>query len=94
MIDDLFSWDKAKNEKLIKERGVSFEDIVSCIAEGRVLDLIVHPNLARYKNQMMWIVEKDNYAYLVPFVMDGDRLFLKTVIPSRKDTKKYLGRAT
>ena len=32
-----------------------------------------------------------NYAYLVPYVQENeDSVFLKTIIPSRKATKKYL----
>jgi hypothetical protein len=31
------------------------------------------------------------YVYLVPFVEDEKLIFLKTIIPSRKATKEYLG---
>lgn len=31
-----------------------------------------------------------NYAYLVPCVENEKEYFLKTIIPSRKATKKYL----
>jgi len=31
-----------------------------------------------------------NYAYLVPFVETESEIFLKTIIPSRKATRKYL----
>jgi hypothetical protein len=37
------------------------------------------------------VVEIEGYAYLVPCVINGDEYFLKTIIPSRKATKKYLG---
>lgn len=40
--------------------------------------------------QSIYIVEIDDYAYLVPFVVDGDVHFLKTIIPSRKATRRYL----
>jgi len=36
------------------------------------------------------VVEYGKYAYLVPFVEDSDKVFLKTIIPSKKATKKYL----
>ena len=42
----------------------------------------------------MWVVEVDDYAYLVPFVESDSEVFLKTVIPSRKATKQYLGEKT
>jgi len=31
------------------------------------------------------------YAHLVPYVMDGDDYFLKTIIPNRKENKKVKG---
>jgi hypothetical protein len=49
-----------------------------------------HYNKKKYPNQKILIVDVDGYAYLVPFVKDGNELFLKTIIPSRKATKKYL----
>jgi len=38
----------------------------------------------------MFIINVENYAYLVPFIESQDVIFLKTIIPSRKATKKYL----
>jgi len=38
----------------------------------------------------MFIVNIDDYAYLVPFAEKEEEIFLKTIIPSRKATKKYL----
>jgi len=32
-----------------------------------------------------------NYVYLVPFVENEEGKFLKTIIPSRKATREYLG---
>jgi hypothetical protein len=46
--------------------------------------------LDKYPNQKMLIVNINNYAYIVPFVRDEKYIFLKTIIPSRKMTKKYL----
>jgi len=39
----------------------------------------------------MMIVQLGQYAYLVPYVEKEEYLFLKTIIPSRKATKVYLG---
>jgi len=50
-----------------------------------------HPNKKKYPNQKILIIDVDEYAYLVPCVIDKDEYFLKTIIPSRKATKKYLG---
>ncbi len=86
-----FSWNHEKNEDLIKERGISFEEIVFHIEKGDVLDLLEHPNRDRYPNQRVFIVNVEGYAYLVPFVEDEHEVFLKTIIPSRKATRDYLG---
>lgn len=86
-----FDWNNDKNEELKTQRGVTFEDVVYCIMHGLLLDTIEHPNKNRYPNQRIFIVNIDDYAYLIPFVEDENFIFLKTIIPSRKMTKKYLG---
>ena len=85
-----FAWNPEKNEELIKERGISFERVVQHIENERVLNVIKHPNSSKYPNQRIFILEFDNYAYLVPFVENNSEIFLKTIIPSRKATRKYL----
>jgi hypothetical protein len=40
---------------------------------------------------MAWRTYED-YVYLVPFVEDEQTVFLKTIIPSRRATKEYLGK--
>ena len=86
-----FRWSAEKNEQLKLERGVSFEQIVVAVEAGGLLDILAHPNQARYPNQRVLVVASDGYAYLVPFVEQEDHYFLKTVIPSRKATRDYLG---
>ncbi len=86
-----FDWNSEKNEELLKDRGVSFEEVVFCIMNDGLLDVIEHPNKSKYPNQNIFIVDIDNYVYLVPFVEDDEVVFLKIIIPSRKMTKKYLG---
>ncbi|OIO71416.1 MAG: hypothetical protein AUJ56_04235 [Zetaproteobacteria bacterium CG1_02_49_23] len=49
-----------------------------------------HPNTLKYPNQKMFVVSIEGYAYLVPFIENESEIFLKTIIPSRKATKKYL----
>lgn len=85
-----FRWSSKKNEALRSERGVSFENIVVAIESGGLLDILVHPNQAKYPRQRILVVACDNYAYLVPFVEEDDYFFLKTIIPSRKAMKEYL----
>jgi uncharacterized DUF497 family protein len=86
-----FTWNPEKNSSLILERGISFEEVVFHIENGDVLDLLEHPNRGRYPNQRVFIVNVEGYAYLVPFVEDECEVFLKTIIPSRKATRDYLG---
>lgn len=83
-------WDEQKNKKLRDERGVSFEDVQALIEDNKVLADLTHHNSLRYPNQRMFIIEIRNYAYLVPYVEDNEKIFLKTIIPSRKATKEYL----
>ena len=92
MIDYMkrFVWNEEKNRHLKSERGISFEMIVSQIEAGRILDIVRNPNRAKYRDQMMFIVELDGYAFLVPFSEDESGIFLITVIPSRKVTNRYL----
>ena len=73
------------------ERGISFEQIVMHIERGDVLDLVAHPNPKKYPGQQIIVVEINEYAYLVPFVESSEGKFLKTIIPSRKATRDYLG---
>lgn len=85
-----FDWDEEKNEILKRERDISFEEIVAALWDGRDLDVLPHPNKNRYPNQRILIVNIDNYAYVVPYVEDKEKVFFKTIMPSRKMTKKYL----
>ena len=89
-----FSWNPEKNQTLIAERGISFEEIAFHIERGDILDLVEHPNKERYPAQRMFIVNIEGYAYLVPFVEDDTEVFLKTIIPSRKATRDYLGESS
>ena len=69
---------------------MSFEQVVFNIENGNLLDVIQHPNQAKYKGQRVYVIEIDNYVYMVPYVEEQDVIFLKTVFPSRKYTKVYL----
>jgi len=85
-----FSWNEEKNEQLKRERNVSFEEVVFHIERGDLLDIVEHPNQERYQGQRLFIVNIDNYGYLVPFIESEEEVSLKTIIPGRKATKKYL----
>jgi uncharacterized DUF497 family protein len=85
-----YDWNDEKNELLKKLRGVSFEQVVLAIASGDLVDRLKHPNPVKYSDQMVFLVRIGDYIYSVPFVEDDRKVFLKTIIPSRKATKKYL----
>ena len=85
-----FDWNEDKNQRLVEQRGISFERVISAIERGGLVDVLEHPNQERYRGQMIYVVDIEQYIYLVPFVTrpDGSR-FLKTIIPSRKATRDY-----
>jgi len=85
-----FSWNTEKNVLLKKRRGISFEEIVFHIEIGDLLDILEHPNQEKYRGQRIFIVNVNDYVYLVPFVESKDEVFLKTIIPSRKMTRMYM----
>ena len=87
---EYFSWSNSKNKILRKERNVSFEEVIFNIEQGHLLDIIQHPDQKKYKGQKILVVELRNYVYLVPCIKTEEGLFLKTINPSRKMTKKYL----
>jgi len=87
-----FRWNIEKNDLLKKERGVCFEDVVTQIYEDNVLDIVKHPNEEKYPGQKIYIILLQNYVHMIPFVKDGDEIFLKTIVPSRKMNKLYKGK--
>ena len=86
-----FQWDIEKNRLLKNERDVCFEDVVTLIYEDKILDIISHPNQEKYPHQKMYILRIQGYVHMVPFVKNGDEIWLKTIIPSRKMNALYRG---
>lgn len=62
------------------------------IERGDLLDILEHPSPDRYPGQRIFVVRRGNYTYLVPLVENDREIVLKTIIPSRKATKGYLGK--
>lgn len=87
----IYNWNSGKNQELLLSRNVSFEEVIFHIEHGGLLDDIAHPNTSDYPNQRVFIIRIKEYVYLVPYVESEDEVFLKTIIPSRKFTKLYLG---
>jgi mRNA-degrading endonuclease RelE of RelBE toxin-antitoxin system len=86
-----FTWDESKNDWLKRTRRISFEEIILRMAGKDLLDVIEHPAPERYPGQRIFVVRIDEYVVLVPFIEDDRTVSLKTIIPSRKMTKRYLG---
>ena len=86
-----FDWNPEKNEWLRKERGITFEEVVFHLQLGGLLDTIENPNQKRYRGQRIFVVKVEGYVWLVPFMETEEAVFLKTIIPSRKMTKLYIG---
>jgi hypothetical protein len=78
-----FEFDPDENDILISERGISFQQVIEIIAEKGVLANISHPNQTKYPNQHMLIVEFNNYTYCVPYVLEKNIAFMKTIYPNR-----------
>jgi uncharacterized DUF497 family protein len=87
----LINWNTEKSLKVKELRGICFEDIVFYIEKGDILDDYLHPNQKRYPEQRIMVIGISNYAYLVPYVENEEKIFLKTIIPSRKATEIYFG---
>jgi uncharacterized DUF497 family protein len=87
-----YDWNEEKNKQLKERRGISFEEIVLCLQENRLLTVLEHPNRDRYPGQRLYLIEYKQRIYVVLFVVDAEEevIFLKTIYPSRHYTKKYL----
>lgn len=93
MVKLKYEFSSEKNQQLIEERGISFEDVVAALANDKLIDIITHPNTAKYPTQEVYLLEVNAYVYAVPFVRkDKNTVFLKTIFPSRKMTKKHLSK--
>ncbi|MDQ8039641.1 MAG: toxin [Rickettsiella sp.] len=88
----VYCFDPEKNSLLVKNRGISFEEIISILENIGPVDVVIHSNTKKYPKQEMYVMEIDSYIYLVPFVKDKNKVFLKTIFPSRKATKRYLSK--
>ena len=80
------NWNSEKNETVKRERGISFEEIAYMVESGQIIGIEENPVRP---NQKLYILEIENYAFVVPFVETDQEIFLKTAFPSRKYTKRY-----
>ena len=75
-------WNLLKSERLKRTRGASFEELI----QSRLIAAKGHP---KKLHQNMLLFEHRGYVWVVPYVENGDEVFLKTLYPSRKYTKLY-----
>lgn len=85
-----YAFDPEKNAWLIRERGISFEQIIALIEGGKLIQVLEHPDKERYPGQLLYEVDVNGYVHIVPVVRQGRVLFLKTIYPSRKATRKHM----
>lgn len=90
-INSTYDFSAEKNQQLIDIRGISFEEIIAALGDGKLLDILEHHNSEKFSHQKIYVIDINGYVYLVPFVRQSEnRVFLKTIFPSRKLTKLYL----
>lgn len=90
-INSTYDFSAEKNQQLINTRGISFEEIIAALGDGKLLDILEHHNPEKFAHQKIYVIDMNGYVYLVPFVRQSEsRVFLKTIFPSRKLTKLYL----
>jgi hypothetical protein len=75
-------WNALKSERLKRPRGVSFEEIIA----SKLIDIRKHPNR---ENQKILIYQHKSYLWAVPYAIEGETIFLKTIYQSRKLMKLY-----
>jgi hypothetical protein len=83
-------WSAEKDELLRSESkrgGIGLSECAVAIEEGRILADLPHP---KRQNQRMFVIEINDYAYVVPYVVDDGWIYLKTMFPSRKHLAQYL----
>lgn len=88
MLDKRIEWNEDKNKRLIKERGIGFEDVVVAIQNGHLRGIVLG-KIPKYAHQYIFVIYIEGYTYAVPFVEDANKIFLKTIYPSRGLHKKY-----
>jgi len=76
-------WSDEKNSWLKQARGVGFDDLV---LHGRVISIC--ENSARAGQELL-LVDYLDYVWVVPFVRDKEKFFLKTLYQNRKLTRLF-----
>lgn len=77
-------WNALKSRRLKLVRGVSFEEIL----QAKLIAIKEHP---QKPHQKVMVFEHKAQYWAVPFVEDQEKIFLKTIYPSRKLKREYGG---
>ena len=82
-------WDDEKNNWLILNRSISFEEISDKIINKDYIEILENPSR---KDQQYFILKINDYTWVVPFIINKNKqIVLKTAFPSLKFHKKYGG---
>lgn len=87
----MYRWNEDKNSILKSSRLFSFNDVVDELILNGAIDNYKHPNSEKYPNQYIYVILLGGYVHYIPYVIDGDDIFFKNIIPSRKLNKQYKG---
>ncbi len=89
MADSIYEFNPDKNAWLIRERGISFNEIIALINEGMLVRISEHHNKEKYPNQLIYEVYVRGYIHAIPVEKRGEKIVMKTIFPSRKATKRH-----
>ncbi len=84
----MIKWSEEKDRRLRENRGVSFQEISAAVLSGNLIEIMEN---RACRGQMAFVIRLRGYVWVVPFVTEGDTIFLKTAYPSRKMHKRYGG---
>jgi len=87
----IIRWNEEKNQLLQMQRKLSFEMVLDKIENEEILSRRSHPDVKKYPNQFIFVLELNDYICYVPFIENDKEIFLKTIIPSRKLNKEFKG---
>ena len=93
-MNSVIRWNEEKNQLLQIQRGVSFELVLEKLEANDILDRRSHPNVDKYAKQEIFVLELNGYVCYVPFIEEGNEIFLKTIIPNRKLNKEFKGKGS
>ena len=82
----IFEYSIEKNNWLKMNRDISFETVITYVMENKIIDIIHNPTR---KNQFMYVFKYADLIHVCPFVINANRIFLKTIFPDRKIAKLY-----